>query len=64
MNDELVDTIKSQDVDAIRLVAGNGDMSVSIFLKKLKSEAGITDRTPVLVDLHSPCNFEDRCERR
>lgn len=54
LNDGLIDTIKSQDVDAIRLASDAGEMSTCLsFLEKLKSQDGITDRTPVLVDLHS-----------
>ena len=54
LNEDLIETIKSQDVDAIRLVAETGQMSSCLdFLDSLKSKKGINDRIPVLVDLHS-----------
>ncbi|SME90354.1 pyruvate kinase [Pseudobacteriovorax antillogorgiicola] len=51
---DLIETIRSQDVDAIRLSPEAGKMTHCLeFLESAKSSGALSERTPVLVDLYS-----------
>lgn len=53
LNEASLDMIRSQDVDALRLVSDDGKMTECLSFAARLKEQGLGDRTPILVDLYS-----------